>query len=68
MGKSSTLTLSGAGPRIKSLNWNWNSLFSYMKMSETFSAPNSEQAAKGAQSVADYHGATGPVQVTYPYV
>ncbi|KAF8600079.1 hypothetical protein BDV93DRAFT_559719 [Ceratobasidium sp. AG-I] len=37
-----------------------------IRQSETFSAPNPEQAAKGAQSVADYHGATGPVQVTYP--
>lgn len=34
--------------------------------SETFSAPNSQQAAKGAQSIPDYHGYTGPVQITYP--
>ena len=33
---------------------------------ETFSAPNSQQAAKGAQSIASYHGTAGPVQVTYP--
>lgn len=33
---------------------------------ETFSAPNAQQAAKGAQSIASYHGTTGPVQVTYP--
>ncbi|KAJ6559281.1 hypothetical protein B0H10DRAFT_2240528 [Mycena sp. CBHHK59/15] len=38
----------------------------YMKKSETFSAPNSQQAAKGAQSIASYHGTSGPVQVTYP--
>ncbi|QRV78525.1 GMC oxidoreductase [Ceratobasidium sp. AG-Ba] len=50
----------------QSLNWNWNSLFSYMKKSEGFSAPNSGQAAKGAQSNPAYHGTSGPVQVTFP--
>jgi hypothetical protein len=34
--------------------------------SEAFSAPNSQQAVKGAQSIASYHGFSGPVQVTYP--
>jgi hypothetical protein len=34
--------------------------------SETFSPPNSQQAAKGAQSIPSYHGFAGPVQVTYP--
>ncbi|CEL53703.1 Glucose oxidase OS=Aspergillus niger GN=gox PE=1 SV=1 [Rhizoctonia solani AG-1 IB] len=50
----------------QNLGWNWASLFSYMKKSETFSAPNSQQAAKGAQSTASYHGTSGPVQVTFP--
>ncbi|KAJ7138960.1 hypothetical protein C8R46DRAFT_1361513 [Mycena filopes] len=49
-----------------SVGWNWNGMFSYMKKAETFSAPNAQQAAKGAQSIASYHGTTGPVQVTYP--
>ncbi|KAG9093186.1 hypothetical protein FRC07_011517, partial [Ceratobasidium sp. 392] len=53
-------------PAEQSLNWNWKSLFGYMKKSESFSAPNSGQAAKGAQSVASYHGTAGPVQVTFP--
>ncbi|KAJ7062173.1 hypothetical protein C8F01DRAFT_126103 [Mycena amicta] len=48
------------------VGWNWDGMFSYMKKAETFSAPNSQQAAKGAQSIASYHGTTGPVQVTYP--
>ncbi|KAJ6480268.1 hypothetical protein C8R45DRAFT_905815 [Mycena sanguinolenta] len=48
------------------VGWNWNGIFPYMKKAETFSAPNSQQAAKGAQSIASYHGTTGPVQVTYP--
>lgn len=34
--------------------------------SETFSPPNAQQAAKGAQYIASYHGTSGPVQVTYP--
>ncbi|KAJ7111152.1 alcohol oxidase [Mycena crocata] len=49
-----------------SVGWNWAGMFSYMKKAETFSAPNSQQAAKGAQSIASYHGTSGPVQVTYP--
>jgi hypothetical protein len=34
--------------------------------SESFSAPNAGQIAKGANSIASYHGTSGPVQVTYP--
>ncbi|KZT24335.1 GMC oxidoreductase [Neolentinus lepideus HHB14362 ss-1] len=53
-------------PSEAGVNWNWDSLFSYMKKSEAFSAPNSQQQAKGAESVASYHNTSGPVQVTYP--
>ncbi|KAJ6615969.1 hypothetical protein B0H10DRAFT_2219843 [Mycena sp. CBHHK59/15] len=49
-----------------SVGWNWAGLVNYMKKSEAFSAPNAQQAAKGAQSIASYHGTSGPVQVTYP--
>ncbi|KAJ7674067.1 alcohol oxidase [Mycena polygramma] len=49
-----------------SFGWNWAGMFNYMKKAETFSAPNAGQAAKGAQSIASYHGTSGPVQVTYP--
>jgi len=49
-----------------SVGWNWKGMLSYMQKSEAFSAPNSQQAAKGAKSVAAYHGTAGPVQVTYP--
>ncbi|KAJ7143798.1 hypothetical protein C8R44DRAFT_758923 [Mycena epipterygia] len=49
-----------------SVGWNWAGIFNYMKKAETFSAPNAQQAAKGAQSIASYHGTSGPVQVTYP--
>jgi choline dehydrogenase len=49
-----------------SVGWNWQSMWSYMKKAETFSAPNDQQAAKGAQSIASYHGYSGPIQVTFP--
>ena len=41
-------------------------LADFLPQSETFSPPNSQQAAKGAQSIPSYHGFSGPVQVTYP--
>ncbi|KAI0353229.1 alcohol oxidase [Trametes cingulata] len=53
-------------PEDASVGWNWNGLFSYMKKAEAFSAPNDQQRAKGADSIAAYHGTAGPVQVTYP--
>ncbi|KAI8969674.1 alcohol oxidase [Trametes punicea] len=53
-------------PEEASVGWNWDGLFSYMKKAEGFSAPNDQQRAKGADSIASYHGTTGPVQVTFP--
>ncbi|KAJ7855567.1 alcohol oxidase [Mycena leptocephala] len=43
-----------------SVGWNWTGMFSYMKKAEAFSAPNAQQAAKGAKSIASYHGTSGP--------
>ncbi|KAJ3510668.1 hypothetical protein NLJ89_g4541 [Agrocybe chaxingu] len=53
-------------PSEANVGWNWQGLWNYMKKSETFSPPNSQQAARGAQSINSYHGFNGPVQVTYP--
>ncbi|KAI0638751.1 alcohol oxidase [Trametes polyzona] len=53
-------------PEEADVGWNWEGLFSYMKKAESFSAPNDQQRAKGADSIASYHGTQGPVQVTYP--
>ncbi|KAF9043199.1 glucose oxidase [Panaeolus papilionaceus] len=53
-------------PSESGVGWNWQGLWSYMKKSETFSPPNSDQASKGAQSINSYHGFSGPVQVTFP--
>ncbi|CAE6414335.1 unnamed protein product [Rhizoctonia solani] len=50
----------------RSLNWNWDSIFMYMKKSESFSAPNLNQTSRGAQYTASYHGNSGPLQVTFP--
>ncbi|EJD48758.1 glucose oxidase [Auricularia subglabra TFB-10046 SS5] len=49
-----------------SLGWNWANMSYYMKRAESFSAPNDGQRAKGANSVASYHGTAGPVAVTFP--
>jgi choline dehydrogenase len=46
-----------------SLTWHPNLI---CFQSETFSPPNSQQAAKGAQFIDTYHGFSGPVQVTFP--
>ncbi|EJC99456.1 alcohol oxidase [Fomitiporia mediterranea MF3/22] len=49
-----------------SMEWNFDSLFSYMKKSEGFTRPDEEQRAKGADSIDAYHGFDGPVQVAFP--
>ncbi|KZT24338.1 GMC oxidoreductase [Neolentinus lepideus HHB14362 ss-1] len=51
----------------EAVQWNWDSLFCYMKKSEGFHAPNSQQQINGAQFNASYHNTSGPVQVTYPH-
>ncbi|OSD05574.1 GMC oxidoreductase [Trametes coccinea BRFM310] len=53
-------------PEEASVGWNWDNLFTYMKKAEAFSAPNDQQRAKGADSIASYHGTAGPVQATFP--
>ncbi|EIW59941.1 alcohol oxidase [Trametes versicolor FP-101664 SS1] len=53
-------------PEEASVGWNWDNLFSYMQKAEGFSAPNAQQRAKGADSIASYHGTRGPVQATFP--
>ncbi|KAJ1305214.1 hypothetical protein OPQ81_000243 [Rhizoctonia solani] len=50
----------------RNLNWNWDSIFKYMKKSEGFSAPNPDQISKGAQYTRSYHGKSGPLQVAFP--
>ncbi|EJD07152.1 glucose oxidase [Fomitiporia mediterranea MF3/22] len=49
----------------QSLEWNFDSLFSYMKKSEGFTRPDKVQRAKGADDIDAYHGFIGPVQVAY---
>jgi len=51
--------------RVLSLHACLTFWWSLMK-AEAFFPPDSSQAAKGAQYIADYHGFAGPVQVTYP--
>ncbi|TFK24579.1 glucose oxidase [Coprinopsis marcescibilis] len=53
-------------PWEASVGWNWQGVWDYMRKSESFSPPNSDQQAKGAGFVDWYHGYNGPVQVTNP--
>ncbi|CAE6429443.1 hypothetical protein BN14_06483 [Rhizoctonia solani AG-1 IB] len=53
-------------PDERKLNWNWDGVFKYMKKSEGFTPPSSNQTSKGAQYNASYHGTSGPLQVTFP--
>ncbi|EJC99460.1 glucose oxidase [Fomitiporia mediterranea MF3/22] len=49
-----------------SMNWNFDSLFSYMKKAENFTTPDATLRALGADSVSDYHGFSGPVHAAFP--
>ncbi|KAH9920535.1 alcohol oxidase [Epithele typhae] len=53
-------------PDEVSVGWNWANMSAYMKKAEGFSPPNAQQRAKGAASVAAFHGTNGPVQATFP--
>ena len=53
-------------PTEASIGWNSTSMFTYMNKAETFSGPNAQQSAKGAQSVSSFHGFNGPIQTTFP--
>ncbi|PWN52124.1 alcohol oxidase [Violaceomyces palustris] len=47
--------------------WNWNTLYKYMKKSETFHAPSAEDASKlNINPVASDYGSSGPIQVSFP--
>jgi choline dehydrogenase-like flavoprotein len=57
--------LPGASAAEKA-RWSWDGMLAAMKKAEGFSAPNADQQSKGATSNPAYHGASGPVQVTFP--
>ncbi|KAL5495905.1 hypothetical protein ACEPAI_1369 [Sanghuangporus weigelae] len=54
------------GEEDSDMNWNFDSLFSYMKKAEMFTPPDRDQRAKGANYNPDYHGFSGPVHAAYP--
>lgn len=43
--------------------WSWDDLLRYMNKAESFTKPNSDQAAAGAKFVEGAHGYGGPIQV-----
>lgn len=48
-------------------NWNWDSMYGYMKKAENFTAPGA--AASSIVNIsydASTHGSGGPMQVSYP--
>ncbi|KAL5534916.1 hypothetical protein ACEPAF_3006 [Sanghuangporus sanghuang] len=54
------------GEEDSDMNWNFDSLFSYMKKAETFTPPDQDQRTKGANYNPDFHGFSGPVHAAYP--
>ncbi|EJC99750.1 alcohol oxidase [Fomitiporia mediterranea MF3/22] len=54
------------GSLIDGEDWSFDALFPYMKKAEKFFIPTPDQIALGADYVYDYHGYSGPVQVTFP--
>ncbi|KAL5534873.1 hypothetical protein ACEPAG_1338 [Sanghuangporus baumii] len=54
------------GEEDSDMNWNFDSLFFYMKKAEMFTPPDQDQRAKGANYNPDFHGFSGPVHAAYP--
>ncbi|CAN8104623.1 unnamed protein product [Discula destructiva] len=48
-------------------NWNWDTLFSFGKLSENFTVPTAAQISQGASYIADYHGEDGYLKTGFPY-
>ncbi|KAJ4419204.1 hypothetical protein N0V82_005111 [Gnomoniopsis sp. IMI 355080] len=56
-----------AWEELGNAGWNWDSLFSYGKQLEHFVVPDTAQVAAGAKYVAQDHGFTGPLTVSFPF-
>ncbi|CAG7852449.1 Glucose oxidase; AltName: Full=Beta-D-glucose:oxygen 1-oxido-reductase; AltName: Full=Glucose oxyhydrase; Short=GOD; Flags: Precursor [Serendipita indica DSM 11827] len=53
-------------PGERSLGWNWNNLYSYMKKAEHYHPPSAANQQVGADGVTSWHGVRGPVNVGFP--
>ncbi|KAJ6505769.1 alcohol oxidase [Mycena vitilis] len=73
-GSSSINAMMGSRPTFAGMSmlealgnpgWGWNDFLPFMQKSETFTPPNAEQRADGADYVAVVHGFSGPVGVSF---
>ncbi|KAJ7459783.1 alcohol oxidase [Mycena latifolia] len=70
MGSRPTFAGMSALEALGNPGWGWNEFLPFMQRSETFTPPNAEQRADGADFIAAVHGYHGPVGVSYaiPFV
>ncbi|KAJ6558142.1 alcohol oxidase [Mycena capillaripes] len=70
MGSRPTFAGMSALEALGNPGWGWNEFLPFMQKSETFTPPNAEQRADGADYIAVVHGFEGPVGVSYaiPFV
>ncbi|KAJ7575102.1 alcohol oxidase [Mycena floridula] len=70
MGSRPTFAGMSALEALGNPGWGWNDFLPFMQKSETFTPPNADQVADGANYIAAVHGFEGPVGVSYaiPFV
>ncbi|KAJ7336449.1 alcohol oxidase [Mycena albidolilacea] len=70
MGSRPTFAGMSALEALGNPGWGWNDFLPFMQKSETFTPPNAEQRADGADYLAVVHGFDGPVGVSFgrPFV
>ncbi|KAJ7611557.1 alcohol oxidase [Mycena polygramma] len=70
MGSRPTFAGMSAVEALGNPGWGWNDFLPFMQKSETFTPPNAEQRADGADYIAVVHGFSGPVGVSFatPFV
>ncbi|KAJ6549594.1 alcohol oxidase [Mycena vulgaris] len=70
MGSRPTFAGMSALEALGNPGWGWNDFLPFMQKSETFTPPNAEQRADGADYFAAVHGFNGPVGVSFaiPFV
>ncbi|KAJ6452429.1 alcohol oxidase [Mycena sanguinolenta] len=70
MGSRPTFAGMSAVEALGNPGWGWNDFLPFMQKSETFTPPNAEQRADGADYIAVVHGFEGPVGVSFgiPFV
>lgn len=52
--------------RVNDADWSWDTLLPFYKVSESLFVPSEDQEAAGDTYNVEYHGLTGPVNVSFP--